>query len=109
MPGPTSPSLALAVLVLLPFDIITWALRFHVRLSRKAWGPDDWSMVAAIVRTRQNAINIIFAYQEQPLFIISTMGMLGIAFTGGGKKDDELTVSEKQTAMFVSQAAYPQG
>jgi len=37
------------------------------------------------------------------------MGMLGIAFTGGGKKDDELTVNEKQTAMFVSQAAYPQG
>jgi len=36
------------------------------------------------------------------------MGMLGIAFTGGGKRDDELTVNEKQTAMFVSQAAYPQ-
>lgn len=50
MSGPTSPQLALAVLVLLPFDVLTWALRFHIRLSRKAWGPDDWSMVVAIVR-----------------------------------------------------------
>lgn len=49
MSAPTSLSLALVVLVLLPFDIITWILRFHVRLSRKAWGPDDWSMVVAIV------------------------------------------------------------
>ncbi|CAO2656027.1 Nn.00g048300.m01.CDS01 [Neocucurbitaria sp. VM-36] len=83
MAGPTSPSLALAVLVLLPFDIITWGLRFYVRLSRKAWGPDDWSMVAAI-----------------PLFTISTIGMLGIAFTGGGKKDDDLTTEERERAMF---------
>ncbi|RYN61063.1 hypothetical protein AA0114_g858 [Alternaria tenuissima] len=83
MSGPTSPQLALAVLVLLPFDVLTWALRFYVRLSRKAWGPDDWSMVVAI-----------------PLFIVSTMGMLGIAFTGGGKRDNELTADEKQTAMF---------
>ncbi|KAB2110420.1 hypothetical protein AG0111_0g1641 [Alternaria gaisen] len=28
------------------------------------------------------------------------MGMLGIAFTGGGKRDNELTADEKQTAMF---------
>lgn len=49
MAGPTSVPLALAILILLPFDIITWVLRFYVRLSRKAWGPDDWSMVIAIV------------------------------------------------------------
>lgn len=49
MSGPTSLPLALAVLVLLPFDIITWVLRFYVRLSRKTWGPDDWSMVIVIV------------------------------------------------------------
>ncbi|KZM18930.1 uncharacterized protein EKO05_0006682 [Ascochyta rabiei] len=83
MSGPTSPSLALAILVLLPFDIITWVLRFYVRLSRKAWGPDDWSMVIAI-----------------PLFTISTIGMLGIAFTGGGKMDSELSTEQRETAMF---------
>jgi hypothetical protein len=54
MAGATSPSLALVVLVLLPFNIITWVLRFYVRLSRRAWGPDDWSMVAAIVSIHLN-------------------------------------------------------
>jgi hypothetical protein len=33
--------------------------------------------------------------------------MLGIAFTGGGKRDDELSVDEKQTAMFVSRIESP--
>lgn len=51
MAGPTAPGLAICCLVLLPFDIATWALRFYVRVSRKAWGPDDWSMVVAIVST----------------------------------------------------------
>jgi hypothetical protein len=49
MSGPTSVPLATVILVLLPFDVITWVLRFYVRLSRKSWGPDDWSMVIAIV------------------------------------------------------------
>ncbi|KAJ4380995.1 hypothetical protein N0V86_003342 [Didymella sp. IMI 355093] len=83
MSGPTSVPLATVILVLLPFDVVTWVLRFYVRLSRKAWGPDDWSMVIAI-----------------PLFIISTIGMTGIAFTGGGKMDLELTTEQRETAMF---------
>lgn len=40
--------------------------------------------------------------QTEPLFTLSTIGMLGIAFTGGGKKDEELTGRERETAMFVS-------
>jgi hypothetical protein len=32
------------------------------------------------------------------------MGMLGIAFTGGGKRDAELTTKQRETAMFVSHA-----
>lgn len=51
MSGPTSVPLALVIFILLPFDILTWVLRFYVRVSRKAWGSDDWSMVVAIVRT----------------------------------------------------------
>lgn len=35
------------------------------------------------------------------------MGMLGIAFTGGGKRDNELTADEKQTAMFVRKMKDP--
>lgn len=50
MAGATAPGLAICTLVLLVFDVATWILRFYVRLSRKAWGPDDWSMVVAIVR-----------------------------------------------------------
>jgi hypothetical protein len=38
----------------------------------------------------------------QPIFTISTIGMLGIAFTGGGKRDSELSIESKETAMFVS-------
>jgi hypothetical protein len=33
--------------------------------------------------------------------------MLGIAFTGGGKKDLELSTKEKETAMFVSHYCCP--
>jgi hypothetical protein len=32
--------------------------------------------------------------------------MLGIAFTGGGLKDDELTTKQQETAMFVSVVSY---
>lgn len=38
----------------------------------------------------------------QPIFCVSTLGMLGIAFTGGGLKDSELTTHQRETAMFVS-------
>jgi hypothetical protein len=37
----------------------------------------------------------------QPIFTISTIGMLGIAFTGGGKRDSELSTESKETAMFL--------
>jgi hypothetical protein len=109
MAGATSPSLALAVLVLLPFDVITWVLRFYVRLSRKAWGPDDWSMVVAIVSELLDENRDKALKKTQPLFIISSIGMLGIAFTGGGKKDAELSTEQRETAMFVSQDHYDRG
>lgn len=38
----------------------------------------------------------------KPLFTISTIGMTGIAFTGGGKHDSELSPQQHETAMFVS-------
>lgn len=48
--APTSYPMALAVLVPLPFDIISTVLRFWIRYKRKAWGPDDWAMLINIVR-----------------------------------------------------------
>jgi hypothetical protein len=59
-------------------------------------------MVIAIVREYLPEQFASYAERKQPLFIVSTIGILGIAFTGGGKRDDELTTDEKQRAMFVS-------
>jgi hypothetical protein len=33
--------------------------------------------------------------------------MLGIAFTGGGKRDSDLPAKQKETAMFVSHVQGP--
>lgn len=41
--------MALASLVLLPFDVVSTVARFWIRFERKAWGPDDWAMLANIV------------------------------------------------------------
>ncbi|GJD00153.1 cation-transporting ATPase 4 [Colletotrichum higginsianum] len=49
MGAATSRDMAAAVLVPLPFNLITMVLRFWIRTQRKAWGPDDWAMVATIV------------------------------------------------------------
>lgn len=49
MGAATSKDIALAVLIPLPFDIISTALRFWIRMRRKAWGPDDWAMLVNIV------------------------------------------------------------
>jgi hypothetical protein len=38
----------------------------------------------------------------KPLFTVSTIGMTGIAFTGGGKHDSELSPEQHEMAMFVS-------
>ena len=85
MAGATAPGLAICTLVLLVFDTITCTLRFYVRISRKAWGPDDWSMVAAV-----------------PIYIVTVAGQLGIAFNGGGLPDAQLGAAGKERGMFVS-------
>ena len=49
MAPPTSRDMALAVLIPLPFDIVSTILRFWIRYKRKAWGPDDWAMLINLV------------------------------------------------------------
>lgn len=49
MGAATSKDIAAATLVLLPLNIITMAMRFWIRVQRRAWGADDWAMVGTIV------------------------------------------------------------
>lgn len=49
MGAATSKDMALAVLVPLPLNLLSMVARFWIRTQRKAWGPDDWAMVATIV------------------------------------------------------------
>lgn len=57
----TSKSLAAVTLTLLPFDALTLSLRFYVRISRRAWGLDDWAMLIATVGGIQAAPSITLA------------------------------------------------
>ena len=42
-----APGLLACVLVLMIPGYVTLGLRVYVRLSKKAWGPDDWCMAYA--------------------------------------------------------------
>ncbi|EUC34864.1 hypothetical protein COCCADRAFT_25096 [Bipolaris zeicola 26-R-13] len=80
--APTSYPMALAVLVPLPFDIISTILRFWIRTKRKAWGPDDWAML----------INI-------PFWSVSTIATIGMAWSGIGQYDATLTESQYMNSL----------
>ncbi|KAK1978710.1 hypothetical protein LZ30DRAFT_632640 [Colletotrichum cereale] len=83
MGAATSRDMAAAVLVPLPFNIITLVLRFWIRTQRKAWGPDDWAMVATI-----------------PVWTISQIGLIGMAWSGVGQLDATLTSQQKVNSYF---------
>ncbi|CAI0652632.1 hypothetical protein CGCSCA4_v003693 [Colletotrichum siamense] len=83
MGAATSKDMAAAVLVPLPFDIISMALRFMIRTQRKAWGPDDWAMVATI-----------------PVWTVSQVGLIGMAWSGVGQLDSTLTPEQQANSYF---------
>ncbi|GJC88506.1 cation-transporting ATPase 4 [Colletotrichum tofieldiae] len=85
MGAATSKDMAAAVLAPLPFNLVTMALRFWIRTQRKAWGPDDWAMVATI-----------------PVWAISQVGLIGMAWSGVGQLDATLTAEQKANSYFVS-------
>ncbi|CAN9462551.1 unnamed protein product [Alternaria alternata] len=66
--------MALAVLIPLPFDIVSTILRFWIRYKRKAWGPDDWAML----------INL-------PFWSVSTIATIAMAWSGVGQYDGSLS------------------
>ncbi|KDN71574.1 hypothetical protein CSUB01_11973 [Colletotrichum sublineola] len=68
MGAATSKDMAAAVLVPLPFNILTLVLRFWIRTQRKAWGPDDWAMVATI-----NSYFWFYVFQEFWCFTLVTV------------------------------------
>ncbi|RYN30192.1 hypothetical protein AA0113_g9186 [Alternaria arborescens] len=74
MAPPTSRDMALAVLIPLPFDIVSTILRFWIRYKRKAWGPDDWAML----------INL-------PFWSVSTIATIAMAWSGVGQYDGSLS------------------
>lgn len=49
MGSATSKEMAAAVLIPLPFAVISMLLRFWIRARKNTWGPDDWAMVATVV------------------------------------------------------------
>ncbi|KAF2642060.1 hypothetical protein P280DRAFT_291762 [Massarina eburnea CBS 473.64] len=75
--GVTSPELALAVLVPMPFCIVLAILRFRIRLQRKAWGVDDWAML----------LNI-------PFWLTASIASIGMAWSGVGAPDASLSDEE---------------
>ncbi|KAK8084685.1 hypothetical protein PG997_005956 [Apiospora hydei] len=83
MVAATSKDMALAVLVPLPLNILTIVARFWIRTQRKAWGPDDWAMVATI-----------------PVWVVSQVGMIGMAWSGVGQLDSTLTAQQKANSNF---------
>lgn len=77
MAAATSKDIALSVLVLLPFDVVTTVLRFWIRYRRKAWGADDWAML----------VNL-------PFWTISIIALLGMSYSGIGAPDASLSEQE---------------
>ncbi|TID20967.1 hypothetical protein E6O75_ATG05732 [Venturia nashicola] len=78
--APISCSLALAVLIPLPFDIVVYILRFWVRHKRTAWGPDDWAML----------VNI-------PFWAVTAIATIALVFSGAGARTGTLSADEVKT------------
>ncbi|KAH7312719.1 hypothetical protein B0I35DRAFT_356341 [Stachybotrys elegans] len=83
MVAATSVDMAVATLVLLVFDIVTLVMRFWIRIQRAAWGQDDWAMVATL-----------------PVWIVSQVGMIGMAWSGVGQLDSTLSPRQVSNSLF---------
>ncbi|KAH7033626.1 uncharacterized protein B0I36DRAFT_362271 [Microdochium trichocladiopsis] len=83
MGAATSKDMAAATLVLLPFNVITLVMRFWIRVQRSAWGADDWAMVGTI-----------------PVWLISQVGLLGMAWSGIGQLDSTLSEEQVVNSLF---------
>ncbi|KAJ1329743.1 hypothetical protein MN608_06479 [Microdochium nivale] len=83
MGGVTSKEIAAATLVLLPFNLITMVMRFWIRVQRRAWGADDWAMVGTI-----------------PVWLISQIGLLGMAWSGVGLPNTALSEEMTVNSLF---------
>ncbi|KXJ93465.1 hypothetical protein Micbo1qcDRAFT_183207 [Microdochium bolleyi] len=83
MGAATSNDMAAATLVLLPLNILTMGMRFWIRIQRRAWGADDWAMVATI-----------------PVWLISQIGLIGMAWSGVGLPNTAISESMMVNSLF---------
>lgn len=85
----TGPRLAATVIVLSILAYPLLALRIYIRLSTRAWGADDWSMLFAAVP-----------------FTALTIACLGGAFNGIGGHEAELGEKQVSIGLHVSPHQY---
>ncbi|KAI6358940.1 hypothetical protein MCOR25_007205 [Pyricularia grisea] len=83
MGSATSKEMAAAVLIPLPFALISMLLRFWIRARKNTWGPDDWAMVATV-----------------PVWLVTTISTIVMAWSGVGQQDDTLT-SEQMANSYM--------
>jgi hypothetical protein len=81
----TGPRLAATVIVLSIMAYPLLALRIYIRLSTRAWGADDWSMLFAAIP-----------------FTALTIACLGGAFNGIGGHEAELGEEQVSIGLHVS-------
>jgi hypothetical protein len=81
----TGPRLAATVIVLSVMAYPLLALRIYIRLSTRAWGADDWSMLFAAIP-----------------FTALTIACLGGAFNGIGGHEAELGAEQVSIGLHVS-------
>lgn len=80
------------------------ALRIWIRLKRKAWGSDDWCMVAAIVCAWSLDIGVWILLMIEPYyppFTVLTVSQLAMSYTGLGIKDADLGKERVKEGLLV--------
>ena len=55
-----APGLAATTILLTTLALLTYGLRVYTRLSRRSWGPEDWIMTGALVRSIYTQSKMVF-------------------------------------------------
>lgn len=55
-----APGLAATTILLTTLALLTYGLRVYTRLSRRSWGPEDWIMTGALVRSIHTQTKMVF-------------------------------------------------
>ncbi|KAF1969129.1 hypothetical protein BU23DRAFT_653869 [Bimuria novae-zelandiae CBS 107.79] len=80
--GLTSNAMFLSVIIPLPFDLATTAMRFWIRYRRKAWGADDWATLITL-----------------PFYTVAMIATIGMSFSGVGAVDATATPEQMTNSL----------